>query len=278
MPRSSRPSPDSLASIRGYSPICPSPPAKSSTRRCPARRPSGPERPATSASSSPPPHCSAEPPHDRAAGHDRRRQRLRRGQPAPAALPQPGAASTSRSSSPWHPGPRPPAARSPNCSTTWSSRHGVLDLELAPLTRDQVAEIVARFIPDAAAEVVRSDRDAVRRRAVRRRRARPPRRAGARVGLAGRRERDRRHPAGDPRDPSAGRGARPHLRHRRLLASSVPDAAGEVDEADAFAHLDAALASGAIERTDAGYTFRHRLVRDALLRDVPAAPPSSHPP
>jgi DNA-binding SARP family transcriptional activator len=42
-----------------------------------------------------------------------------------------------------------------------------------------------------------------------------------------------------------------------------------VGEARAFALLDDALAEGAIERTGAGYRFRHSLVRDALLEGLP---------
>ena len=40
-------------------------------------------------------------------------------------------------------------------------------------------------------------------------------------------------------------------------------------EDEAFEHLDAALAALMIERVSTGYRFRHRLVRDALLDDVP---------
>ena len=149
------------------------------------------------------------------------------------------------------------------------TRHGVLDLELAPLTRDQVAEIVARFIPDAAAEVV----DQITTLS-----------GGVPFAVAELARRAAQEPEWVSRvDVNAIGGIPPATREilQRVavlgltfdtddfLASSVPNAAGEVDEADAFAHLDAALASGAIERTDAGYTFRHRLVRDALLRDVP---------
>ena len=40
-------------------------------------------------------------------------------------------------------------------------------------------------------------------------------------------------------------------------------------EAAAFARLDAALAGRVVEWADAGYRFRHALVRDALLADLP---------
>ena len=42
-----------------------------------------------------------------------------------------------------------------------------------------------------------------------------------------------------------------------------------LDETDAYGHLDASLAAGVIEAADAGYQFRHGLVRDALLHDLP---------
>jgi DNA-binding SARP family transcriptional activator len=42
-----------------------------------------------------------------------------------------------------------------------------------------------------------------------------------------------------------------------------------VAEAQAYALLDGALAAGAVERTGAGYRFRHSLVRDALLDGLP---------
>ncbi len=44
---------------------------------------------------------------------------------------------------------------------------------------------------------------------------------------------------------------------------------GFEDEADAFDHLDAALAANLVERTATGYRFRHGLVREALLNDLP---------
>jgi DNA-binding SARP family transcriptional activator/tetratricopeptide (TPR) repeat protein len=42
-----------------------------------------------------------------------------------------------------------------------------------------------------------------------------------------------------------------------------------LDESDAYGHLDASVAAGVIEAADAGYQFRHGLVRDALLHDLP---------
>jgi DNA-binding SARP family transcriptional activator/tetratricopeptide (TPR) repeat protein len=42
-----------------------------------------------------------------------------------------------------------------------------------------------------------------------------------------------------------------------------------LSEQDAFEQLDAAVAAGVVETSAAGYVFRHGLVRDALLHDVP---------
>jgi len=42
-----------------------------------------------------------------------------------------------------------------------------------------------------------------------------------------------------------------------------------IGEEEAYALLDEALAAGAVERTGAGYRFRHSLVRDALLDGLP---------
>lgn len=46
-------------------------------------------------------------------------------------------------------------------------------------------------------------------------------------------------------------------------------ALSDLDEADAFSHLDAALAARAVEATGSGYRFRHQLIRDALLDGMP---------
>ena len=40
-------------------------------------------------------------------------------------------------------------------------------------------------------------------------------------------------------------------------------------EDDAYSHLDRALAARVVEPTSTGYRFRHGLVRDALLEDLP---------
>ena len=42
-----------------------------------------------------------------------------------------------------------------------------------------------------------------------------------------------------------------------------------LDDAEAYDHLERALAARVIEPASSGYRFRHRLVRDALLEDVP---------
>ena len=47
-----------------------------------------------------------------------------------------------------------------------------------------------------------------------------------------------------------------------------------LSEAEAFAHLDAALSAMLVERASTGYRFRHGLVREALL-DVPVPVPGA---
>ena len=69
--------------------------------------------------------------------------------------------------------------------------------------------------------------------------------------------------AGHPRGAAAGRRRRRRLRHRRVRR------AVRAAEDEAFDHLDAALAALVVEPASAGYRFRHGLVRDALLDDVP---------
>ena len=44
-----------------------------------------------------------------------------------------------------------------------------------------------------------------------------------------------------------------------------------LQEPEAYAALDAALAALVVEHTGSGYRFRHALIRDALLADIPAA-------
>ena len=49
-------------------------------------------------------------------------------------------------------------------------------------------------------------------------------------------------------------------------------------EPDAFALLDAGLEAGALTVSGARYRFRHELVRQALVRAGPTAPPDRHAP
>ena len=55
---------------------------------------------------------------------------------------------------------------------------------------------------------------------------------------------------------------------RRSTPTSSSRSSG-VPEDDAFDHLDRALAALVVEPTSTGYRFRHGLVRDALLEDLP---------
>lgn len=70
-----------------------------------------------------------------------------------------------------------------------------------------------------------------------------------------------------------GADARAVLERAALLGSSFDTdefvAVTDLPDADAFAHLDQALATRMLEHTGAHYRFRHSLVREALLADVP---------
>ena len=99
-----------------------------------------------------------------------------------------------------------------------------------------------------------------------------PRRRRADVGGRPRRPRRRRHPPDDPGGAAACRRRGLHFDIDEFVAlSGLPDD-------DAFAHLDHAVALRILEPADAGYRFRHRLVRDALLERPARASPPAHPP
>jgi DNA-binding SARP family transcriptional activator/tetratricopeptide (TPR) repeat protein len=70
-----------------------------------------------------------------------------------------------------------------------------------------------------------------------------------------------------------GPGSRDALQRAALLGSSFDTdefvAVTELDDAEAFGHLDRALAARVLEHTGARYRFRHALVRDALINDLP---------
>ncbi|MCU1346232.1 MAG: transcriptional regulator, family [Acidimicrobiia bacterium] len=153
---------------------------------------------------------------------------------------------------------------------TWSEtrrslveRQGAIELELAPLDADATADLVRRQLPDATAETLERIRTLSRGvpfavNELARRAAQEPRwvevlDANMIGGIAA--------------------GTREVLQRVAVVGSSFDTdefvALSGLSEADAFARLDDALAAVVIEPTATGYRFRHGLVRDALLEEVP---------
>jgi len=155
-------------------------------------------------------------------------------------------------------------------------RYGAAELRLGPLADHDAAALVRRFVAEPPAELVRLvttlGRGVPFLVAELARRAVPT--TGATTGaMAG---------AGPDWAPalraSMFAGLRPSTREvlqRVAVAGSSFDtdefvALSGLSEAEAFSHLDDALAARIIEPASAGYRFRHCLIRDALTGDVPA--------
>jgi DNA-binding SARP family transcriptional activator/tetratricopeptide (TPR) repeat protein len=159
---------------------------------------------------------------------------------------------------------RPVAAGSPLAETLSSllGRHGAFELELAPLGEDETRLLVERFVADpddALVEQVMALAGGV---------------PFAVAELA-------RRAAEEPNwvrllDATMIGGIPPATREilqRVAVVGSVFDtdefvALSGLDDAAAYDQLDIALAGRLIEHTDAGYRFRHGLVRDTLLEDL----------
>jgi DNA-binding SARP family transcriptional activator len=142
-------------------------------------------------------------------------------------------------------------------------RHGAADLELEPLGGDDVAILIRRHVADPTPELV--DQIAAFGRGI----------PFAVNELA-------RRAASEPRwvqalDANMIGGIPPATREvlqRVAVVGSSFDtdefvALSGLSETEAFDHLDAALAALIVEPASTGYRFRHGLVRDALLDDVP---------
>ena len=153
-------------------------------------------------------------------------------------------------------------------------RYGTAELRLGPLADHDAAALVRRFVAEPPAELVRLvttlGRGVPFLVAELARRAVPT--------------------AGDGPNSAAGPDWAPALRasmfarlrpatcevlQRVAVAGSSFDtdefvALSGLAEAEAFGHLDDALAARIIEPASAGYRFRHCLIRDALTGDVPA--------
>ncbi len=142
-------------------------------------------------------------------------------------------------------------------------RHGALDVSLGPLPLDDVAALVSRYMPDPPAELV--DQIAA---------------IGQGVPFAVN-ELARRVTA-EPEwamalDTHVIAGIPPSTREvvQRVAVVGVTFDTDEfvalsgLPELEAFEHLDRALAASIIEPGNTGYRFRHGLVREALLADLP---------
>jgi DNA-binding SARP family transcriptional activator len=142
-------------------------------------------------------------------------------------------------------------------------RHGAVELELGPLGTDDVATLIRHHVAQPSPEQV--EHIAALSRGVPFAVNELARRAGS--------EPKRVHPV----DANVIGGILPATREvlqRVAVVGSSFDtdefvALSGLPEGAAFDHLDAALAALVIEPASAGYRFRHGLVRDALLDDLP---------
>jgi DNA-binding SARP family transcriptional activator/tetratricopeptide (TPR) repeat protein len=144
------------------------------------------------------------------------------------------------------------------------SRHHAIDLQLTPLDRDATTTLITRHIPDPDATLVEQI-DALA--------------GGIPFAIAELARRAAHEPDWVQLVEVNTIGGIPPATREVLQRVAVIGTtfdtdgfaalSGLEDEADAFAHLDTALASNVVERTAVGYRFRHGLVRDALLDDVP---------
>ncbi|MFL5911733.1 MAG: ATP-binding protein [Gaiellaceae bacterium] len=143
------------------------------------------------------------------------------------------------------------------------ARHGAAELELAPLDKADVAALIRRHVAHPETELV----DQIIAFS-----------AGLPFAvneLARRAGNDRRWVQRLDADAIGGiaPGTRAVLQRVAVVGSSFDTdefvALSGLREDEAFERLDDALAARIVEPANAGYRFRHRLVRDALLEDVP---------
>ncbi len=142
-------------------------------------------------------------------------------------------------------------------------RHGATEIVLGPLDAEGVAAIVRRHLADPPADVV-AQIDAIGRGVpfvvdeLARRASDQP---GWTMAL------DSHMVAGVPA------ATREVLQRVAVVGASFDTdefvAVSGMSELDAFEHLDRALAADIVEPASTGYRFRHGLVRDALLGDLP---------
>jgi DNA-binding SARP family transcriptional activator/tetratricopeptide (TPR) repeat protein len=158
-------------------------------------------------------------------------------------------------------GPVPPALA--DMRTSLLSRHAAVEVELRPLDRDGIASLVATRIAEPAADLVADI-------------------AALSGGIPFVVDELARRAAHEPDwvrhvDVNTIGGIAPATREV-LQRVAVVGVAFDTDqfvalsglaEGAAYDHLDAAVTVGVVEASETGYRFRHGLVRDALLHDVP---------
>ena len=163
-----------------------------------------------------------------------------------------------------------PVSAQASASTTFAEtrqslldRHGAVEIELGPLDANDVEALVRRCVPSPSRELLEQIVD-----------------VGQGVPFAV--NELARRAATEPEWMSALEafvvgGIAPATREvlqRVAVVGATFDtdefvALSALPESDAFDHLDSALAASIVEPTATGYRFRHGLVREALLDDVP---------
>jgi DNA-binding SARP family transcriptional activator/tetratricopeptide (TPR) repeat protein len=159
-----------------------------------------------------------------------------------------------------------PSPLSPALAETRASligRHGAIELELGPLDLAGVRALVARHVPepeDGLVERIAALAD------------------GVPFSVAELARRAVEEPDWVNLLDATVIGGIPPATREVLQRVAVVGSTFDTDEfvalsgladTEAYDHLDAALAGRLVERADAGYRFRHGLVRDTLLEDVP---------
>jgi tetratricopeptide (TPR) repeat protein len=142
-------------------------------------------------------------------------------------------------------------------------RHGAVEVAMGPLAPDDVAALVGRYLPDASADVLErigalSSGVPFAVNELARRVADEP---GWAMAL------DAQMIAGIP--PAT----RDVLQRVAVVGAAFDTdefvALSNLSEQEAFEHLDLALSAHVVEPASSGYCFRHGLVREALLGDLP---------
>jgi tetratricopeptide (TPR) repeat protein len=158
--------------------------------------------------------------------------------------------------------PVPPGSPPAETLASLVGRHGALEIELGPLGEEETRTLIGRFVADPDDALV----DQVMALA-----------GGVPFAVAELARRAAEEPTwGRLLDAKMMGGIPPATREilqRVAVVGMVFDtdefvALSGLDDAAAYDHLDVALAGRLIEHTDAGYRFRHGLVRDTLLEDL----------